>query len=75
MTGAYHYRRADEILAEIEAANALPIQTETTLAIRITRPLTGWRPARHGTTWIIQDEFISHGQLATPCCETPPSAC
>ena len=34
MTGAYHYRRADEILAEIEAANALPIQTETTLAIR-----------------------------------------
>ena len=34
MTGAYHYRRADEILAEIEAANALPIQTQTTLAIR-----------------------------------------
>jgi hypothetical protein len=34
MTGAYHYRRADEILAEIEAENALSIQTETTLAIQ-----------------------------------------
>jgi hypothetical protein len=32
MTGPYHYRRADEILAEIEATNALSIQTETTLA-------------------------------------------
>jgi len=34
MTGPYHYRRADEILAQIEAANALSTQAETTLAIR-----------------------------------------
>jgi hypothetical protein len=34
MTGPYHYRRADEILAQIEAANALSSQAETTLAIQ-----------------------------------------
>jgi hypothetical protein len=34
MTGPYHYRRADEILAQTEAANALSTQAETTLAIR-----------------------------------------
>jgi hypothetical protein len=34
MTGPYHYSRAEEILAEIEAANALPNETETALAIR-----------------------------------------
>ena len=34
MTGPYHYRRAEEILAQIEAANDLPNQTETGLAIR-----------------------------------------
>jgi hypothetical protein len=32
MTGPYHYSRAEEILAEIEATNAL--WTETALAIR-----------------------------------------
>jgi hypothetical protein len=34
MTGPYHYRKADEILTQIEAANALSIQAEATLAIR-----------------------------------------
>jgi hypothetical protein len=34
MTGPCHYRRADEILAQTEAANALSTQAETTLAIR-----------------------------------------
>ena len=34
MTGPYHYSKAEEILAEIEAANALPNETETALAIR-----------------------------------------
>ncbi len=34
MTGPCHYRRAEEIRAEIEAANALPNETETALAIR-----------------------------------------
>jgi hypothetical protein len=34
MTGPCHYRRAEEILAEIEAANALSNETETALAIR-----------------------------------------
>ena len=34
MTGPYHYKRAEEILAEIEAANAAPDQTEAALAIR-----------------------------------------
>jgi hypothetical protein len=29
MTGPYHYRRADQILAEIEAANALSILAAT----------------------------------------------
>jgi hypothetical protein len=33
MTGPYHYRRAEEILAEIEATNALSNETETALAI------------------------------------------
>ncbi len=34
MTGPCHYRRAEEILAEIEAASALSDETETALAIR-----------------------------------------
>jgi len=34
MTGPCHYRRAEEILAEIEAENALSSETETALAIR-----------------------------------------
>ena len=34
MTGPYHYSKAEEILAEIEAANTLPSETETALAIR-----------------------------------------
>ena len=34
MTGPYHYKRAEEILAEIEAADAVPDGTETALAIR-----------------------------------------
>jgi hypothetical protein len=34
MTGPYHYRRAAEILAEIEATNALSNEAETALAIR-----------------------------------------
>ena len=34
MTGPYHYKRAEEILAEIEAANAVSNETETALAIR-----------------------------------------
>ena len=34
MTGPYHYSKAEQILAEIEAADALPSQTETALAIR-----------------------------------------
>jgi hypothetical protein len=34
MTGPYHYRRAEEILAEIEAPNALSNETETALAVR-----------------------------------------
>jgi hypothetical protein len=32
MTGPYHYKRAEEILAEIEAANAVSNATETALA-------------------------------------------
>jgi hypothetical protein len=34
MTGSYHYKRAEEILAEIEAADAVPDGTETALASR-----------------------------------------
>jgi hypothetical protein len=34
MTGPYHYKRAEEILAEIEAADAVPGGTETAVAIR-----------------------------------------
>jgi hypothetical protein len=34
MTGPYHYKRAEEILAEIGAAEAVPDGTETALAIR-----------------------------------------
>ena len=34
MTGPYHYKRAEEILAEIEAADAVPDGAETVLAIR-----------------------------------------
>ena len=34
MTGPYHYKRAEEILAEIEAADAVPDGTKTDLAIR-----------------------------------------
>ena len=34
MTGPYHYSKAEEILAEIEAANALSSQAETALATR-----------------------------------------
>jgi hypothetical protein len=34
MTGPYHYKRAEEILAEVEAADAVPDGTETALAIR-----------------------------------------
>jgi hypothetical protein len=34
MTGPYHYKRAEEILAEIEAADVVPDGTKTTLAIR-----------------------------------------
>ena len=34
MTGPYHYSRAEEILAEIEATNALSNEAETALAIR-----------------------------------------
>jgi hypothetical protein len=33
MTGPYHYKRAEEMLAEIEAAHAVPNETETALAI------------------------------------------
>jgi len=33
MTGPYHYKRAEEILAEIEATNAVSKGTETALAI------------------------------------------
>ena len=33
MTGPYHYKRAEEILVEIEAAHALPNETEAALAI------------------------------------------
>ena len=34
MTGPYHYKRAEEILAEAEAADAVPDGTGTVLAIR-----------------------------------------
>jgi len=34
MTGPYHFRRAEEILAEIDATPALSSETETALAIR-----------------------------------------
>jgi hypothetical protein len=34
MTGPYHYKRAEEMLAEIEAANAVSDETQTALAIR-----------------------------------------
>jgi hypothetical protein len=34
MTGPYHYKRAEEILAEVEAADAVADGTETALAIR-----------------------------------------
>jgi hypothetical protein len=34
MTGPYHYKRAEEILAEIEAADAVPNGPKTALAIR-----------------------------------------
>ena len=43
MTGPYHYKRAEEILAEVEAADAVPGGPETVLAIRaqVTRCLEG----------------------------------
>jgi hypothetical protein len=34
MTGPYHYERAEEILAEIEAANAVSSEAGTALAIQ-----------------------------------------
>ncbi len=34
MTGPCHYKRAEEILAEIEAKNAVSDETEAALAIR-----------------------------------------
>jgi hypothetical protein len=34
MTGPYHYKRAEEILNEIEAANAASDETETALAMQ-----------------------------------------
>jgi hypothetical protein len=34
MTGPYHYKRAEEILAEIQAANAVANETDTALAIQ-----------------------------------------
>ena len=34
MTGPCHYKRAEEILAEVEAADAVPDGTGTVLAIR-----------------------------------------
>jgi len=34
MTGPYHYRRAEEILGEIEATNAVSEEADTGLAIR-----------------------------------------
>ena len=34
MTGPYHYKRAEEILAEIKAADAVPDGAETGLAIQ-----------------------------------------
>ena len=34
MTGPYHYNKAEEILAEIQAANAASNQTDTALAIQ-----------------------------------------
>jgi hypothetical protein len=34
MTGPYHYKKAEEILAEVEARDAVPDGTETALAIR-----------------------------------------
>jgi hypothetical protein len=34
MTGPYHYKRAEEILAEIETANAVSDKTSAALAIR-----------------------------------------
>jgi hypothetical protein len=34
MTGPYHYKKAEEILAGIEAADAVPDGTGTALAIR-----------------------------------------
>jgi hypothetical protein len=42
MTGPYHYKRAEEILAEIDTTNALSNETETALAIRAMRmPFSG----------------------------------
>ena len=39
MTGPYHYKRVREILAEIEATNAVSNETDTTLAIQaLNRP-------------------------------------
>ena len=34
MTGPYHFKRAEEILAEIEATNAVSNKTDTALAIQ-----------------------------------------
>jgi len=34
MTGPHHYKRAEEILAEIEATNAVPNEADTALAIQ-----------------------------------------
>ena len=34
MTGPYQFRKAEEILAEIEAANAVSNETDTALAIQ-----------------------------------------
>ena len=34
MTGPYHYKRAEEILAEIEAANAVSNEKDTALALQ-----------------------------------------
>jgi hypothetical protein len=38
MTGPYHYKRAEEILAQVEAANAVPGQTQAALAVRAQAP-------------------------------------
>ena len=49
MTGPHHYSRAEEILAEIEATNALSNETETALCSR--------EPPR-------SDQYLGRGQDA-----------